>query len=308
MLFFRKAWMYAFLALAVAYGVRYSLRQLDQLEGPLHFAAGAVVAALTAQALFWLVYSRLWGGLVEVISGVRFTAWECFRHQNLLTLGKYLPGKVWGMVARGAILHQRGVSAEATLAATVVEQTLILHSALLMSAALYACLQPSALNVGLACLALASVGLAPQLLRWALALYRRMSGAGVSSLPAPASTPVGMSIYCKYFVGHCAGWLVNGTLFSAIYYAFLGREPTLNVLATLILANTVGVSVGFLAVFAPGGIGVREAVTSGLLLTVMPLEQSLMASVLFRLWLLVTDLVVGVPTLLKARAASQARQ
>jgi len=63
----------------------------------------------------------------------------------------------------------------------------------------------------------------------------------------------------------------------------------LELLLALMLANTVGNTLGFLALFAPGGIGVREGVASSILAGFMPLGDAVMLSLLFRLWTVVLD-------------------
>jgi hypothetical protein len=57
----------------------------------------------------------------------------------------------------------------------------------------------------------------------------------------------------------------------------------------VVIANTVGITIGFFAVFAPAGIGVREGMTAWMLSTYMPLADAVILTVLFRLWLLAVD-------------------
>jgi len=294
---FRKVWLYAFLLLAAAYCVYFGMGQLHQLDRPLQFSAPAALTVIVMQLSFWLVYSWLWSMLTAKVAGTKLGLWESFRQQNLLMLGKYLPGKVWGMLARGAAMRQRGISTEGAVVATCTDQLLVFHAALIVSAALYWWLTRSAAAAAFVALSLCTLGLAPLLLRLAFVVYRYLTPTGARQM----SAPFGIPIYLAFLSGHCLGWLINGLLFSGIYYAFSNATPSLSALATLVLANTIGVTIGFLAFFAPGGIGVREAATSGLLLTAMPLDQAIMLTVLFRLWLLSTDLLVGIPALLAAR-------
>jgi hypothetical protein len=72
------------------------------------------------------------------------------------------------------------------------------------------------------------------------------------------------------------------------------NEFSLKIIAWMILANTIGITVGFFALFAPAGIGVRESVSSLVLSQVMPLEQAIFLSLLFRLWTVFTELSSGI--------------
>ena len=289
----RRGWLYIFLLLAISYAVHYSFGQAGRLEQPLHFSRPFGIVVIAVQLLFWLTYSMLWKRLLVRVSATNFTLWECFRQQNLLTLGKYLPGKIWGMVARGATLAENGVTVAGAVVATCTEQTLVLHSAILVSAILFASLQPSLPTAALAIVSILTLAFGAQLLRIAFRLYLRMAKPGAEIMSAQKIELISSTTYLKFAFGHSVGWIINGLLFASIYHTFFGAAPSIQLLGILMLANTVGVTLGFLAIFSPGGIGVREAVTSGVLTLVMPLSDAVMLAVLFRLWLLLTDIVVG---------------
>ena len=56
-------------------------------------------------------------------------------------------------------------------------------------------------------------------------------------------------------------------------------------------ANAAAYIIGYAAIFAPGGIGVREVTLSGLLAQVMPLELAAAIAVIARFWFLGAQLV-----------------
>lgn len=290
----RRAWLYLFLVLAAIYAADYSLHQVGKLEKSLGFYPIFVVAVIGAQLLFWIVYSVLWARLIAQMSNAELTVWESFRQHNLLTLGKYLPGKIWGMVARGASLAEKGLTIGEVVVLTCTEQTLVLHSAIVVSALLFVGLHPSLLSWSLAIVAVLTLGFGSQLLKIAYRVYRHVSSSNPAVSVTEKARPLSATTYLSFALGHSAGWIVNGFLFASIYCTFFSAaSPSFQLLGVLLLANTVGVTLGFLAVFAPGGIGVREAMTSAMLATAMPLDEAVMLAVLFRLWLLLTDIFVG---------------
>lgn len=297
----RRAWLAVFLVLALSYALHYSIGQAGRLDKALHFSPFYVIAIIAAQLVFWLIYSVLWRRLIICVALKDITLWESFRQLNLLNIGKYLPGKIWGVIARGASLSDRGVTATSALVATCIEQTLVLHSAVVVSAILFASLHPSWATTTPALLSMMTLGLGSLLLKFAFRLYLYLIKPNASVIDAQEIRLISTFTYLKFALGHCLGWIVNGVLFASIYHAFFDVSPTLQLLYNLILANTIGVTLGFLAIFAPGGIGVREAATSGILTLVMPFEDAVMLAVLFRLWLLLTDILVGVLVLLGAR-------
>lgn len=69
-----------------------------------------------------------------------------------------------------------------------------------------------------------------------------------------------------------------------------GGVLNLELLGWLVLANILGITIGFFALFAPGGIGVRETITSLTLTQVMPLETALLLSLVFRFWIVASEL------------------
>lgn len=290
----RRVWLYVFLLIAVLYAAHYCLGQAGKLEKSLHFFPGFVIAIIAAQLLFWLTYSLLWTRLIARVSNADLTLWESFQQQNLLNLGKYLPGKIWGMVARGATLTEKGLTVTEVVVATCTEQTLVLHSAGLVSALLFASLHPSMLSLALVIFFLLTLGFGSQLLVIAFRLYTRMLKTNTALSDTQELKSISATKYLNFVCGYSAGWIVNGLLFASIYFTFYSAAPpSIQLLSILVLANTVGVALGFLALFAPGGIGVREAITSAMLANVMPLDDAIMLAVLFRLWLLLTDVFVG---------------
>jgi len=83
-----------------------------------------------------------------------------------------------------------------------------------------------------------------------------------------------------------------------VYYLFFPAQPDPSVIIRLIVANTIGISIGFFAVFSPGGLGIREAITSSLLTTQMNLEQAILLCLLFRLWIVAFELLSGLTLLI----------
>ena len=84
-------------------------------------------------------------------------------------------------------------------------------------------------------------------------------------------------------------WVISGATLCVIYFSVFDATVTVEGVAALILANTIGFIVGFLALFAPGGIGVREATTVAILAPFLPLREALIAAVALRAWIVIFD-------------------
>jgi hypothetical protein len=93
----------------------------------------------------------------------------------------------------------------------------------------------------------------------------------------------------KFSLSYVVPWVLSGAIFSVIYFSLFDVAVTVDRIAALVLANTIGITIGFFAFFAPGGIGIREAVTSGILATSFPLREALLAAVAYRALLVIVD-------------------
>jgi uncharacterized membrane protein YbhN (UPF0104 family) len=88
---------------------------------------------------------------------------------------------------------------------------------------------------------------------------------------------------------------IVGTLITGISYFFIAQAVYADLqwsdLLYVIGASSVASAVSLLAVFAPGGIGVREGVQVLFFSALMPVEIAVIVSVLMRLWSLAVDVI-----------------
>jgi uncharacterized membrane protein YbhN (UPF0104 family) len=102
-------------------------------------------------------------------------------------------------------------------------------------------------------------------------------------------------------------WLIAGLMFVSLYLILIDRHVEPDLLTALMLSNIAGIAAGFAALFAPGGIGVREGVMIGILLPYMPVEQAMLLAIVSRLWQVASDAAGGVLGLWLARRAHPTR-
>ncbi|MBN2289239.1 MAG: hypothetical protein JXQ83_07890, partial [Candidatus Glassbacteria bacterium] len=133
-------------------------------------------------------------------------------------------------------------------------------------------------------LPLVLVFLYPPLLNRLLALAARLGGRQAVSCPLKTGHLL------AWFILNVAVWLAYGACF---YYFILSVLPDSDVgFAAATGAYAVGYIIGFLVVFAPGGLGVRELMFAGLLASALggqgPATVVALAS---RVWLSLAELV-----------------
>jgi uncharacterized membrane protein YbhN (UPF0104 family) len=143
------------------------------------------------------------------------------------------------------------------------------------------------------------VGLHPRIFRpLANKLLRPFTEEELEPLPFPVTVTL-LSFYC-------ATWLVAGL---AVYFMLrsVGAHPGPETIPYLGGVSAVGAIVAVVAVFAPSGLGAREASMYGLLLAVTSSGPALGATLLNRLLITIVELVlfgVGVATWRVTRRAA----
>ena len=299
----KKIWPPFFLLASLIFIGRYFYNQADRLDAILHLAPVFLAIAAMLQLIYWFMSVRCWQRIVILSAHKTISFMQGFKHLALLTLGKYFPGKIWGMVARSSLMKQQGIALHQSAHATFYEQSLLLHASGLVSAFLLHAINPSRYTFSLCILAAASVILIVPLQRMVFGLLVRLAKKSWRQ-ELQETTPFAFRPMIGLLAGYSIVWLVIGLMFSCIYFALFPAAPTLLMIMRLVLANTIGITLGFFAVFSPGGLGVREAITTGLLASQLSLEDALVLSLVFRLWIVISEMLNGIVLLVPHKAGT----
>ena len=293
--FLQKYWLALFCGVSVLYVTYYIYGQIDRLEETIEFSVLTLLASIVIQIVSWLLFGYLWIAVLSLVAGKKVTLWNSLFQLCMLTLGKYIPGKIWGVVARASYAKQEHDIAIGKMAqATYIEQLYVFGSGAIVAAALAAALGINDLLWHAAALVLLALMAATfyqkpltSLIRWS---YRRHDPNAQVILEDPHLPPVRMFMLLLLYG---LGWLLLGLVMYTLYLSVFEADPTLRMAATVIMAGTAGYCAGLIAFFAPGGIGVREAVSGGILAGVMPLADAVLLVLIFRLWLAALDVLAG---------------
>jgi hypothetical protein len=207
-------------------------------------------------------------------------------------LGKYLPGSVWQYAGRVALTKGRGVTVQRVLVSVIAELTL---SA--VAAGLVGLLVLRAETAAIVCGGIVALGLA------GVASRRRLSAAAhrltshllartrldrESFVAAIRAAPQVGGLYLIVWGAYgLAFWLTGRALF----------EVPVSQLLRYVGVFALGWLVGLVAVFAPGGIGVREAVIVALLGGRLGEANAIVLAAASRIVLTAVDLVAGMASL-----------
>jgi len=250
------------------------------------------------QIIFLVLAAEIWRRVVGILTGVRVSLWSSYLQLAAVTVGKYVPGKVWGFVARAGEMHRQKIPVHLSVMSSVVEQLLVMTGALFVVVAAALVIFPDfraailAAGAVLLIVAIVTSTKVPILTRWVL---RRRH---IQDIPDEIPGYHATSIF-GFSLAYSVLWLLNGAVFCIIYFSLFDAPFSGESIAALTLANTTGVVLGFFAFFAPGGIGVREAITTFVLAEFVPVREALMAAVSYRAWMIFIDGVNAVMILFR---------
>ncbi len=285
-----------YLVAALLCGLYLLAEQLDVAVWPevIHWRYGLLVG--TAVIGFWVLFAGVWQHNLRMTVGVPIGFLVALRHSAMLLVGKYLPGKIWGVVARERDLASTGCTSQQVYTATYIEQLLTLHSGAVLGLwALFLIDRPGWWQASLLALSVVSLIIIPQSHR----LLMRWLGDGLGSRwqgTARLLDNLSLSVvsYVKLFAGYLLQWLALGSILVTLQLVTTGVWPAGPQLVLLVGVNAIAMIAGFLALFSPGGIGIREGVMVALLTPSLGLSQAMILSIMMRLVMVVADLLIGI--------------
>lgn len=264
--------------------------------------AGAILFAAT---LFYVyVQYTIYQGM-----GVRLTFRQVFCIVCLASLGKYVPGKVLWASNYYLLSRQAGVDVREIGGSFVISTAIWIVTAMLCSLPSLSLLSPALryTMLLLSVILLISIhprilGLVFDLLAWAL----RKAGRPAAANQIGRAISLPYRFYLKTLVLYLVAWSMVGVQVFFLVAALQKVGPT-DFFVSL-AAGAIGTVVGFVALFAPGGLGVREGLGAVILAQIMTAESALFVFVLLRLMTVVVDLGFGGLGLLLNRKAIANRQ
>ena len=224
-----------------------------------------------------LLSGMLWGRVVSDLSGVALPAREAVRIFLVANLARYLPGKLWQLAGLAVLASRRGVPVSAATASAIVA-----HGASLTAASVFGALvfvggrasgQSGLVWVPVVLLGASLVALIPPVFRRLLRLAMRMG----LDVPAEQLGPMRVLGWLGLFL---LQWIVYGWSFFWLARSFGLQGSALELSAAFVAAYVLG----YVALFAPAGIGVREVALTGLLTPAMGAPAAAGLSIIARVW------------------------
>jgi hypothetical protein len=251
----------------------------------------AIPLQLTGLGLFVLA----WYLLLNYGSRVSVSWNEAAAHIGITLVGKYLPGKVWGLLGRSYLLTRKGATTQDAAELLLADQFLTFYSGLLLGA--LALVLVLSYPAGLVLLLVGIVSIPAVLnsyahiMSWLLQIARRLFTKLAEKISAYSPPEQFHSLGLPFLV-YLTHWLVISSVLCVLFLPSISTDVLVNSLL-VIAAIPLGMLAGFLALWAPGGIGVREAVITGILAINLDLEIAASVAITYRLICIANDLLMG---------------
>jgi hypothetical protein len=243
------------------------------------FSASLLASSAVLLAVYFVGRVLVWqfltarNGIALPLPGT-FAAWMYSQ------LGKYLPGKVFLLLARVYLYGQRGKSRALVTVTFAIETVATLSASVFVMLLALVVADFGQLNqwraVLIGALLLFSIALHPRFLGWAFNLLLKLFRRPTVALPLTYRDTL------KFVVLYILNYSILGLAFFVLIASFYDIEAgyLLYLAASFSLASLLGM----LSVFVPSGLGVREGLLIFMLQQIMPVEIAIIAALVARLW------------------------
>lgn len=231
--------------------------------------------------VLWIVsfhIINLWRYVLFTVSGKWLGFGMAYRITIISNLGKYLPGKVWSVMGMFYLLNREGYSTPTAFVCSVLHQAFTLIAGVIFITAVLG----RVIFHGISVLPLILGTLLGVIILYP-AIFARILNFGLRLLKRD---PVVVRLTFIQSIVLLALYVVSWILYGASFWCLLhglGVQPESFWIATATF--DAAYLLGFLALFAPGGLGVREGVLSVLLASTLTAGLAAMIAVASRLWM-----------------------
>jgi len=249
---------------------------------------------------FWLVFSLfillgnfvylswVWSEILKIF-GKNLKLRKAFRISYLSNLARYLPGRIWQYVSLVAMCEREGISKSTSTASFVLSQLINIPAALLLilitgvlpPLARQSWIQDAiwilggAVTLG-ALIVISRPKWTEKTLLWVLRKVEKTE-------PVVALKKTSLA---GIFVSYAFGWFLHG---AAFFFFVVAVTSSAENFFPIVGAYVAAYLVGYLSVFTPGGLGVREAVLALILSLYFPDSVAILISTLSRIWVVLGE-------------------
>lgn len=274
------------------------LREWDKLWATeWSFRVDLLVLSLVGAVILFFLDAYGWHQVLKAL-GYDLSARRTIQVWLLSSLSRYVPGGVWSYASRVTLANAEGVTVAAASVSLYLETLLLMISSLAIG--LIAVAYGVGISISPIVLIVSWVGLGLLLHPKAVALLKRLPGRmgdALRNVSFPGQ---------RRTAGLFAYYLVFWILFGAVFLCFVSATHPVPYQDWVPVGASIalGFFVGFVVIFVPGGIGVRESILYLALLPFLPAPVSLVVSIGSRLWIMAAEGISVAAILIYGRLAS----
>ncbi|MGB3976387.1 MAG: lysylphosphatidylglycerol synthase domain-containing protein [bacterium] len=253
------------------------------------FNSDAIWWALPAFLFFFLGVGTIawnWKVLLEIL-GAQYSFTESFRSFYYSMLLKYMPGKIWGVTGRIVLAKRDGIPEGTNVLSIILESLFLMTSSSIIGLLVLSrlLLMPWEIQVLLLLSPSVLVFLHPKMIHRAVKILSRRFPDYV--VPLEDVPKFGMIL--RLLMQYSFVWVFHGLGFWFLLKMLdpLGKEYILLSMG----GNSLAWLVGFLAVFTPAGLGVRELILTRLSSGIVKAGPAAAAAVLSRVIIILCELI-----------------
>ncbi|UCG29635.1 MAG: flippase-like domain-containing protein [candidate division WOR-3 bacterium] len=252
----------------------------------LRFNAIYVIISFLCLAAYFSLLTRGWSGIVTEL-GSKVPYGKAFWIVSTSQIAKYLPGGIWYTLGRVYLARTEKVKEEIGLLSVVFETFLLMLTNLIIFLASIIFIRGDALLspvLSIVFITVILILLYPPLLNILLNVALRILKKPTVTLNAKYISILRVSTYFfALWFAQIAGFYF---LINSIYPAGISLIPN------LAAAYTLSWITGFIVLFAPGGLGVREGMMTLLLSSILPVPLAIAISFLTRVWIAIFEVLI----------------
>jgi hypothetical protein len=248
-----------------------------------------LVASVLALLVGMTISAWAWGAMAGELGGDPPRLLDSMRIVFSANLGRYLPGRIWQVAGLAILAKRQGLPPAVSVTSAVLGQAYALAAVTALAVPAFIGLGGSGRTAGVAAIstviALGLVLTIPGVLRAGVKIAFRLAREPAEKMP-----PFGPFFALRWMAVYLVSWLVFGAAFIMLVRG-LGIQAGGVALASSFSAAYL---MGYVAVFAPAGIGVRE----GFLVAFLDAHVGAAAlgiSLIARIWITVAELASAAP-------------
>lgn len=235
----------------------------------------------------YLVSAAFWGWMVADLGGPRLSFTVSCRVYFISNLARYVPGKIWQLAGLTWLAKREGIPVAVATGSAILGHGMALGGAAIIGAgALFGAGERLRIPGALILLGI----LIPLLLITIPPLFRRLVRLGFRLLRQ--EVPENLRVDAWFGIRWLALYVVNWAMYSIAFWILVRSFHLGGNVFDVASAFSAAYLLGYVAIFAPAGLGIREASLIALLQPVHGVAVVGVA-VIARLWTVVVELIIA---------------